>query len=157
MLEEFSRNKDNVYGLIVGAGPLEHQIVAEIENLNLTGRVIMTGLQENTRPYFNAMNVFMMTSSFEGLPIALLEAMSMECALVSTDAGGIKEVIRDDEDGLLVNVEDWRCLPGKLELLYHDNSLLMKYAIAARKRVIENFSLYGMVQEIEDEYLNLVK
>ena len=115
VFKKFSDSNSNAYGLIVGAGPLEEEIKAELERLGLDEKIIMPGLQENTRPFFNAMDVFMMTSSFEGLPIALLEAMSMECAIVTTDAGGIKEVIRDDVDGLMVKVENWLDLSKKLD------------------------------------------
>src|SRR5680860_1601438 len=84
------------------------------------------------------MDIFMMSSSFEGLPIALLEAMSMECAIVSTDAGGIKEVIRDNVDGKICKVDDWKNLAKMKE--------------AARERVIKEFSLSQMVQSLENIY-----
>ena len=64
----------------------------------------MVGLQTDVKPWLTIMDVFMMTSQFEGLPIALLEAMSMECAILTTDAGGIKQVIRNDEMGLMVKL-----------------------------------------------------
>jgi L-malate glycosyltransferase len=155
--KDFSDKNKNVFGLIVGAGPLEKEIKEELERLQLRDKVIMPGLQDNTLPFYCAMDVFMMSSSFEGLPIALLEAMSMECAIVSTNAGGIKEVIRDDVDGLLVDVDDWQHLSEKLNVLANNSELLLKLKEVARLRVLEEFSLKVMVKNLENEYLKLVK
>ena len=156
VFKKFADTTSNCYGLIVGAGPLENEIKDELSRLGLENRVVMPGLQENTIPFFNAMDVFMMSSSFEGLPIALLEAMSMECAIVTTDAGGIKEVIRE-EDGLMVKVEEWYQLSDKLALLAANPELLKRYKLSARNRVIQAFSLKVMVENLEKEYLNLVR
>jgi len=94
----------------------------------------------------------MMSSSFEGLPIALLEAMSMECAIVSTDAGGIKEVIRDKQDGLTCPVNEWQELSELCQGLIDDKKKLLEYKVASRQRVVENFSLKRMVGELETIY-----
>lgn len=157
IFKQFQNHNENVYGLIVGAGPLEDEIKTELKNLNLEDSIIMPGLQENTKPFFNAMDVFMMSSSFEGLPIALLEAMSMQCAIVTTNAGGIKEVIRDDVDGMLVDVQNWSALSEKLSILKNDGKYLNKFQIAARERVVQGFSLKVMVENLESEYLKLIK
>jgi glycosyltransferase involved in cell wall biosynthesis len=153
VIHDLREKNSNIYGIIVGAGPLEEEIKEEWRRLNLEEVVFFTGLQTNVKPYFEAMDVFMMSSSFEGLPIALLEAMSMECAVVSTDAGGIKEVIRNEEDGLTVPVEEWRNLSEKLELLIQDPAKLKRFQKAARNRVVESFSLQRMVEELEGYYL----
>jgi glycosyltransferase involved in cell wall biosynthesis len=90
---------------------------------------------------------------FEGLPIALLEAMSMKCAVVSTDAGGIKEVIRHGTDGLLVPIEKWEDLTEQAVRVITDGNLRSRLGEAARQRVEEHFSLKRMVQELEELYL----
>lgn len=94
----------------------------------------------------------MMSSQFEGLPIALLEAMSMECAVVATDAGGIKEVIRNETDGLTCDVENWQHLTELCQELIDDRDKLKKYQKAARQRVVDSFSLRKMVLELEGYY-----
>lgn len=152
VISKLREENQNVYGIIVGAGPLEAEIKQEWKRLELENIVFFPGLQTNVKPYFEAMDVFMMSSSFEGLPIALLEAMSMECAVVSTDAGGIKEVIRNKEDGLIVPVDDWMELSGKVQLLLDGQSELKKYKIAARQRVVDSFSLATMVEKLEEIY-----
>jgi glycosyltransferase involved in cell wall biosynthesis len=144
---------EKVYGVIVGAGTLEEEIKAKWKELNLQDRVFFTGLQTDVKPFFNIMDVFMMTSSFEGLPIALLEAMSMKCAVVSTEAGGVEEVIRDQKDGLTCPVEDWKNLAPLVSDLFKNESKLEHFKKAARKRVVDAFSLQEMVNHLENIYV----
>ena len=152
VIAKLSQENDNIFGVIVGAGPLEDEIKAEWKRLDLEGVVFFTGLKTNVKPYFEAMDIFMMSSSFEGLPIALLEAMSMECAIVSTNAGGIKEVIRNEKDGLTCEVENWMKLGELCQHLIDNPTELNNYKSASRKRVVEAFSLKRMVTELEDHY-----
>ena len=157
VLKQIQEKNSNVYGIIVGAGPLEEEIKAEVTRLNLEGKVFFPGLQTEVRPYFEAMDIFMMSSQFEGLPIALLEAMSMECSVVATDAGGIKEVIRNEKDGLTCKVENWEELADLCQRLIDDPNQLANFKIAARKRVVESFSLKKMVLELEEYYQTYAK
>jgi len=156
VFKEIENKNPNVYGIIVGAGPLEKEIKAELTKLNLENKVFFPGLKTDVKPYFSAMDIFMMSSSFEGLPIALLEAMSMECAIVSTDAGGIKEVIRDKRDGLICEVGAWKKLPGLCQVLIEDPEKLSKYKKAARERAVNSFSLKRMVDSLEEIYGSLI-
>lgn len=142
----------NVYGIIVGAGPLEEEIKAEQKKLGLTARVFFPGLQTNVRPFNEAMDIFMMSSSFEGLPLALLEAMSMNCAVVATRAGGIKEVIRHGEDGLSCHVDAWEELAELCGTLIENPQQMSRMKMAARQRVVDSFSLSQMVETLERAY-----
>ncbi len=156
VMKEVIDNNPNVYGLLVGTGPLEEEIKTALSKFGLHDKILLPGLQTDVKPYFNAMDIFMMSSSFEGLPIALLEAMSMACAIVTTDAGGIKEVIRHEQDGLLCPVNDWQKLSGLLQKLINEQKMLKTYQQNARKRVIDSFSLETMVYHLEEVYLSLI-
>lgn len=152
VIKEVRNQNSDVYGIIVGAGPLEEEVKKEWKNLDLENVVFFPGLKTDVKPYFEAMDIFMMSSSFEGLPIALLEAMSMECAIISTDAGGIKEVIRNEHDGLICPIDKWEKLSEKVQILLEEPESLQKFKLAARKRVIKAFSLATMVEELEKLY-----
>lgn len=154
---KITQEEDNVYGILVGAGPMEDEIKQQVRELDLTGKIRLAGLQTDTVSYFSAMDIFMMSSHFEGLPIALLEAMSMKCAVVSTKAGGIVEVVRDREDGLLCEVGDWSCLADKATSLIRNRSGMKELQIAARRRVASDFSLESMVGRLEEIYKSTAK
>lgn len=152
MAEAINQNP-KIYGIIVGAGPLEPMLKEKQIALGLEDKVFFAGLQAQVKPFYEAMDIFMMSSSFEGLPIALLEAMSMGCAIVSTDAGGIKEVLRPDNDGFVVSVDDWKSLSKSIVALAEDDQKLKEYQSLARQRVVDSFSIEVMVHSLEKLYL----
>ena len=153
-IAEAIHQNPKIYGIIVGAGPLEPMLLEKHKELGLEEKVFFAGLQTNVKPFYEAMDVFMMSSSFEGLPIALLEAMSMSCAIVSTDAGGIKEVLRNNaEDGILVDVDRWKTLAISLLHLSENKKKMSHYQSQARERVAEFFSIGVMVKQLETLYL----
>jgi glycosyltransferase involved in cell wall biosynthesis len=112
----------------------------------------MPGLKTNSADWLSAMDIFMMTSEFEGLPLALLEAMSCSCAVISTNAGGIKEVIRHEKDGMLTNLHDWPLFMAYLNKLILNEDQRMSLAAFGRQRVIDQFSIQRMVHELESVY-----
>lgn len=143
---------DDTYFIIVGDGPLNKEIRRRACDLKMESYLHFAGLQTEVRPYLQAMDVFMMSSEFEGLPIALLEAMSMGCVPVCTMAGGIPELVKDGENGLLVPVELPGELSGKVLDLLNDAQQLKQLSVAARHTVVENFSMKRMTLEIESIY-----
>ncbi|WP_034920705.1 glycosyltransferase [Gillisia sp. CAL575] len=150
--KKISDKNNNTYGLLVGAGPLETEIKTLVKELKLEKNVILPGLQTDTVSYFSAMDIFMMSSAFEGLPIALLEAMSMQCAVISTRAGGVVEVVRDSKDGLLCDVGDTKNMADLAVGLLNDKDKRVAFQNAARARVVDSFSLTNMVSELEKVY-----
>ena len=149
---EVSASRSNVFGILVGDGPLKAELVREVGKLNLGARIFLPGLQQDVKPWLSAIDVFMMSSEFEGLPLALLEAMSMECAVVTTDAGGIKEVIEDKKEGLVVGVDDWKSLGVKLTHLIEDEGQRIAMGKAARGKTVGMFNMSGMVKRLEKCY-----
>lgn len=146
----------DTYFIIVGDGPLRDEIHEKAKALGTDKYVFFAGLQAETRPYFTAMDMFMMSSEFEGLPIALLEAMSMNCVPVCTAAGGIPEVIKDGVNGLLVPVEQPLQLVDRLSQLIQQPDQVARMKQAARETVINSFSMKKMVTELEAIYNNLI-
>jgi glycosyltransferase involved in cell wall biosynthesis len=118
--------------------------------------VFFAGLQTETRPYFTAMDLFMMSSEFEGLPIALLEAMSMNCVPACTAAGGIPEVIKDGVNGILVPVQQPMQLVDRLSQLLQNPDQVAQMKQTARETVINSFSMKKMVTELEAIYNDLI-
>jgi glycosyltransferase involved in cell wall biosynthesis len=143
--------------IIVGDGPLAGELKEKVKQLKLERNVHFPGLKTEVRPYLAAFNIYMMTSLFEGLPIALLEAMSSGVPVVSTNAGGIKEVIVSKDHGLLCDVDDPFALTGMAASLLRDHSAATQLGTGARNRVEHSFSLAFMVQKLEEFYRTTVK
>jgi glycosyltransferase involved in cell wall biosynthesis len=146
----------DTFFIIVGDGPLREEMHAKAKALGTGQYVFFAGLQTETRPYFTAMDVFMMSSEFEGLPIALLEAMSMNCVPACTAAGGIPEVIKDGVNGVLVPVQQPMQLVDRLSQLLQQPGEVAQMKTAARETVINTFSMKKMVTELEGIYNDLI-
>lgn len=138
--------------IVVGDGPLKKEIYTKAEQLQLAGKVFFVGLQSEVRPYLAAMDIYMMSSVFEGLPIAMLEAMSYGLPVVTTNAGGIRQVVRHETDGLMSGVDETHKLGEYALQLIRDETRRKQFGNNARHRVIEAFSLTRMVGQLEALY-----
>lgn len=90
--------------LILGDGPLRKDLQDLIEQEGLTECVSLEGNVTNTEEYYAKANVFALSSAYEGLPLAVLEAMASSLPIVSTDVGGVKDLVTDN--GVLVQEGD---------------------------------------------------
>jgi glycosyltransferase involved in cell wall biosynthesis len=157
LAKKILEHKSETHFIIVGDGPLKDLLLEKQKQLNLESRIHFAGTQTEVRPYLSTFDLYMMTSIFEGLPIALLEAMASECAVISTNAGGIKEVIRPGIDGLLCDVNEPERLVEFAAELIADTKKRNTLSLKARQRVKEEFSMERMVKALEDVYKQEVK
>jgi glycosyltransferase involved in cell wall biosynthesis len=142
--------------LLVGEGPQEAQLARQIAELGLDGVVHLCGVQSDVRPYLAAMDIYMMSSAFEGLPVALLEAMAMQCAPVCTAVGGIPEVLRDGSNGLLTQPGRPEDLAQAVIGLLGDPQHIRSFGNAARDTVLREFSIERMTREVESLYMKVL-
>lgn len=108
---------------IVGDGALRTEIENQIRDLGLTDDIFLPGSIDEVHEYIADAQVFALSSDFEGLSNALLEAMSMGLACVSTNCAGSDEVIDHGQSGLLVPVGDARSMSEALCLMMSDDKL----------------------------------
>ncbi|MBI4469208.1 MAG: glycosyltransferase [Acidobacteria bacterium] len=141
--------------VIVGEGPLRETIEARIRSAGLGGRVILTGLRRDIPELLAALDIFVLTSIFEGLPLTLLEAMASGKPVVVPSIDGIPDAVDDGLTGLLVppcNPE--RTAEAIIELL-DQPSRRQEMGEAGRRRIEGAFTLERMIQDTEALYLNL--
>ena len=143
--------------LLVGDGEWRRKIIEQIEASGKKEHFHWVGVQKEVVPYLSAMDLYMSSSEFEGLPIAMLEAMACEVPVVATRAGGIGEVVSHGVEGFLCEVADYQQLAPLALQLIQDRELHQQFAEAARKRVEEHFSMPRMVREIEGVYERVLK
>ncbi len=142
----------DLHFVIVGDGPEESRLREQVTVQGMQDVISFPGRIQEVRPWLGAMDIYLMTSEFEGLPIAMLEAMSMELPVVATQAGGIGEAIDDRKEGFLAPVEGWEELEGPLLALIADAALRTEVGRAARARVQKDFSVERMATELERIY-----
>jgi L-malate glycosyltransferase len=138
--------------MIVGWGPLEQEVRAMARERKLEDCVIFAGVQPDVRPFLSAFDVYLMSSDVEGLPVALLEAMSMECGIVATRVGGIPEAIESGVNGWLCERGEPAQLAARTMVLLRDPELRRKLGEAARTTVHARFGMEAMIREVEATY-----
>jgi glycosyltransferase involved in cell wall biosynthesis len=146
-----------VHFLLVGDGEWRDRILDQIDKSGMQEHFHWVGVQKQVIPYLSIMDIYMSSSEFEGLPIAMLEAMSCEVPVVATRAGGIGEVIQDGVQGYLTEIEEWKKLADYCILMIRDADSRLIMAKSARSRVIEKFSMRRMVAELEEVYRVVLK
>jgi glycosyltransferase involved in cell wall biosynthesis len=141
--------------LVVGQGPLEHELERLHERLGLGDRVQLLGQRDDVPRVLAASDVFALSSRYEGLPVALMEALALGVPVVATRVGGIPEVVTDGVEGRLVPAEQHALLAGALvELLTDsDRRAAMAEAATARGRQLD---VRNAITTIESRYRELV-
>jgi L-malate glycosyltransferase len=134
------RQRPEARFLFVGDGPLRHQLMATAVRLGVDRACLFTGARQDTFDVLAAMDVFVLPSLHEGVPMALLEAMILGKAVVATAVGGVPEVVQDRVNGLLVPPRDERALAQACLELATDQRLARSLGPAARRTVAERFS-----------------
>ncbi len=122
-LPEIISKFSNVKIIIVGDGPLMQELKTLVNELSLTNHVIFTGYQTAVTAYFDLMDVFVLTSTHEGIPIAVLEAMCAGLPVISSDVGGIPEIISNYDNGVLFELNNMNQFINLCLLMLSDDEL----------------------------------
>jgi glycosyltransferase involved in cell wall biosynthesis len=137
--------------VLVGIGPLEDALRRQVDELDLSDAVTFLGRRDDVEAILPGFDVFVLSSRYEGLPIALLEAMAAGVPPVATRVGGIPEVLTHEEDGLLVPPGDPDALAQALSRVLGDGVLHARLAHRARHRA-HDFDLTTAVHRLERIY-----
>ena len=138
---------------IIGSGPEENRLRAEINGLKLAGRFFIVPPTGNDAVYLKAFDVFAMSSVKEGLPYILLEAMAAELPIVITEAGGMPELIKNHENGLMVAQKNPGAMAKAIGGILENPGIAGELAQKAKIAVSEKFSLKQMINKTEKVYL----
>jgi glycosyltransferase involved in cell wall biosynthesis len=142
-----------------GAGSQRHinQAKRLAEELNLTHQIHFLGFCNNIPERLLNHQICVLSSHYEGMPLALVEGMAAGCAVVGTAVVGIKEMLRHEQDGLLVAEHSATELADALEKLLTNTEYAAKLGARARARAHENFSVATMTNHYETVFRELVK
>jgi glycosyltransferase involved in cell wall biosynthesis len=146
------RERDDLYFTIAGKGPLEDALRRQLQSMGLTDRVRFLGHFHDVREVYDLLDVYVLSSTREGLPNTVLEAMAMEVPIVATDVDGVCEAVTHDREALLVPPR----APDRLALGIHsvlqDPALGDRLRRAARLRVENEFSFTARMRRVEGIY-----
>ncbi|HPT88941.1 MAG TPA: glycosyltransferase [Bacilli bacterium] len=136
----------NLHLYLVGSGSKEEEIKQQIKDNCLENKVTLLGQIDNVPIVLQAIDLFFMPSYYEGLPLALIEAMASGCVIVASSVGGIKDIIKDDINGYLVdNPYDCEKFFSQINYLINHNEKVLEISkqniIDAKKYSIEQMGM----------------
>lgn len=157
LINIFYRINNSVWKLVIVGGDSDKQtnsinLQAQIDNLGLSENIILAGIQENVEDYLLRSKIFAFTSSSEGFPNVIGEAMSAGLPVVSYDCvAGPSDMIEDGKNGFLIPIFDDLLFEEKLRYLMENDNVCASMGVFARKS-IKRYS----VESIGEQYYNFI-
>ena len=141
----FSRQRTDIKLWIIGEGTERQRLVELVERLELSKKIVFLGIRSDVASFYNAADLYVLSSAWEGFGLVVAEAMASEKVVVATDCGGVNEVV--GECGYLVPPKNAQALMNAmdkaLQLTADEAELLGR---SARQRVVENYSIEKIVE-----------
>jgi len=150
------REVPEVRFLVAGDGELRPQLEARIRDEGLEGRVTLLGWRRDVPQLLRAADCFLLTSRWEGLPRAVLEALLAGLPVVATAADGVTDVVRDGVNGYVVPIGDSVRLAERLLELVRAPALRRRMGAAAAA-LPDEFDIHAMVRRQETLYAELLR
>jgi glycosyltransferase involved in cell wall biosynthesis len=135
-MQDVMRRTSDVWFVWVGDGPLRTAVEAEVARLGIGDRFLMAGVRRDVAAALAAMDVFALSSRWEGLPITITEAMAAGVPVVTTAVDGCREVVIDGVTGLLVPPADPVALAAAIGRLLKSAELASSLAAAAKVQMV---------------------
>lgn len=150
---EILRQQPGARFLIVGDGPER----VELERRAGSDAIRFVGAQENVTEWLNALDVFVMPSLAEAFGLAVVEAMACGLPVVASDAGGLRDIVRERESGLRVPLGDAGAIARAVLELGQDAGKRRAFGQAGRSRVEEQFTLNRQARAMQDVLESILK
>ncbi|UCC39907.1 MAG: glycosyltransferase family 4 protein [Candidatus Aminicenantes bacterium] len=143
--------------LIVGKGPLERELKDFAREAKIFPNVLFTGFYQDLQKVFNVIDLFVLPSLSEALPLSLLEAMAAGRPVIATNVGGIPEVVKTGETGIVVNSGVAEELAQAMITLLENKDTARELAKNGQELVREQFSTQAVTKKLEAIYRGLQK
>jgi len=142
--------------VLSGDGPLRDELVAQAELLGIADRCHFIGFRSDVGAVLTGLDTFVLTSANEGTPVTLIEASAAGLPVVSTNVGGVSDVVLADRTGLLVAVGDQRAIADCLGRLAADAELRERLGEQGRAFVSARYSIPRLVDDMDELYRELL-
>jgi len=150
--EHVARNVPAAHFLIIGEGPMRGEMEDHIRRGGLRGRVHLPGAQSDISVPLSAMDLFLLTSAFEGTPNVVLEAQWLGIPVVATDSGGTREAVNEGVTGWIAGVPDPVLIASRVVVGLRDDEWRRGAICGGPAFVTERFGLGRMVRETVEVY-----
>jgi glycosyltransferase involved in cell wall biosynthesis len=155
LAQMLSQRRPDLRFVYVGDGPMRDEVESALDASGLTDNVMLLGVRDDVPDLLRAMDVFVLTSLWEGLPRVVLQALATGLPVVAYDTAGIEEAVQADVNGYLVRPGDVRGMVEKLESVIDDPALRSRLGAAAASGLAASFSEDSMIRDLEGLYTEL--
>ena len=155
---EAVKQLDNSNIVLLFAG-IKSGILDEFANkIGLTNRIVYAGMVSNDKVLniYHLLHINILASTMDGFGLVLLEAMAMECPVIGTRFGGIKDVIVHGENGFLFDDKDTNMLATQIQQLLNDHNLRRLFIENGKKTAFQTFTLKQTIQKHIQFYQNMI-
>lgn len=152
-----ARETPDTWLLLAGGGPTRPSLETLAAELGVARRVKFIGWTEDLSAVYATMDVCALSSLNEGTPVAIIEAMAAARAVVATAVGGVPDVVRDNETGLLVPPGEPSALAAALKRLTSDAELRRRFGARARQEVARRFTRDRLIGDVAAMYEDLLR
>ena len=142
--------------LLVGDGPLRSELERLADSLGIADSTRFVGMRRDVGALLAATDAVALTSANEGTPVTLIEALAASRPVVSTDVGGVRDVVREGESGLLAPSGDVDAIAAELASLAADPGLRERLGRAGRDDVVERYSIPRLLDDVDSLYRRLL-
>ncbi|MCG9128204.1 glycosyltransferase [Candidatus Poribacteria bacterium] len=142
--------------VFLGDGELQSELTNLTDNLNLSDKITFLGFCDDVYPVLLQADLFVLPSLHEGSPNALIEAMGLGLPCIASDVGGIKDLIDNEINGILVPPKDSDALSNALQKLITDTDYSVDLGKNARKTIQQKFNNAESIQKLIDIYQTLL-
>lgn len=143
--------------VIAGHGRLEDSLRQQARDLGIAERVFFLGRRSDVYDVLRAMDILLICSDHEGIPMVMLEAMALGVCVVARKVGGISEVIRHGNTGLLVPSDSAEALSAACESVLQDARVHAGLTKAARRQIADQYSADLNAQRVHQMYESIVR
>ncbi|MEM2174859.1 MAG: glycosyltransferase family 4 protein, partial [Candidatus Micrarchaeia archaeon] len=152
-----NNQRKNVFLTIVGAGELERELKSLCSEYRLNENVIFTGPQYDVSNLIKRSDIFILSSLWEGFPLAILEAMALKVPVIATNVGSVDEIIEDKKTGILINPNSPEEIAESIYILLKNKELRERIIENAFRKVSENFTIERCARDHLDLYKKILK
>ncbi len=144
--------EEKAFFLLVGDGPMRAEVEEHLDQTGIRKRTILTGLRRDIPQLLAAMDIFLITSLWEGLPRVIPQAMAMGLPVLANSADGVQEIIQNGENGYLFQAGEIEQMAEICVQLMHDPDQRMDLGQRGRESVLQAFDLQRMIEQITALY-----
>ncbi len=158
--QEIQKKHSNLILLLVGSGGIdihncEEQLKDIVDKNGLGSSVKFTGNVNNVNEYLQASDIFIFPTENEAFGISLIEAMACGLPSISTRIGGVKDILQNQKNGMVINPGNFQQLFEALDLLLTDSALSIKLGKAARQTVQVKYSSKIVIKDYIELFKNV--